>query len=311
MLREGRERKCPMLEDIIYDAVINSLNKAGIDRFSITSGYTHGLNSDVKQILDKIFPNLSELERIPVESTSLESSVEERKESASELMEASHRRDETYRSPPSLSRTSRESVKPSRRRKALDIIITLVASILFIMIVVAIIMAPIAAIMIVISHFLGGGGGVSFITTTSSSLGNQPVVIETQYASSSTTTYTTTTSTVVAVPRISVYSGLLSVNPLVNACIVINAPSNVNQLAINASSNLPVIYYVFGPFKSFINLNCRSLPSSSIIYGLNEPFLNIQLTIQPNFRYYIVIYNPNSQEASVNISALLLGTANG
>ena len=65
MLREGRERGCPNLEDAIVDVVVRTLDDLGIDRYSIMRGYLHGTTEDVRRILKRIFPNVEQITRPP------------------------------------------------------------------------------------------------------------------------------------------------------------------------------------------------------------------------------------------------------
>ncbi|MFP3316136.1 MAG: hypothetical protein RXN91_07335 [Caldivirga sp.] len=63
MLREGGERGCRDLEDNITKLMITELEDLGIDRYSIRKAYLHGLSSEVKDILMKIFPNVIQISK--------------------------------------------------------------------------------------------------------------------------------------------------------------------------------------------------------------------------------------------------------
>lgn len=66
MLKEGKQRNCPNLEEMIMETVVRTLDDLGIDRYSISSAYLHGIPDDVRQLVMRIFPNLSEIVRQPI-----------------------------------------------------------------------------------------------------------------------------------------------------------------------------------------------------------------------------------------------------
>ncbi|MFP3313207.1 MAG: CAP domain-containing protein [Thermocladium sp.] len=65
MLREGRERGCPNLEDMIANIAVRTLDDLGIDRYSIMRGYLQGTTEDVRRVLRRIFPNIEQITRPP------------------------------------------------------------------------------------------------------------------------------------------------------------------------------------------------------------------------------------------------------
>ncbi|GAB6943287.1 hypothetical protein [Vulcanisaeta sp. JCM 14467] len=58
MLEEGRQNNCQDLRNKIIEVVTKSLDSVGIDRYSITRAYKHGMTEEVRDIILEIFPNI-------------------------------------------------------------------------------------------------------------------------------------------------------------------------------------------------------------------------------------------------------------
>gem|GEM_PF-5589218 len=63
MFREGRERNCQNLDDAIVAIITKTLDELGIDRYSITKGYLHSVDSEVRDIVLRVFPSLTDLSK--------------------------------------------------------------------------------------------------------------------------------------------------------------------------------------------------------------------------------------------------------
>ncbi|WP_054855664.1 hypothetical protein [Vulcanisaeta sp. JCM 16161] len=61
IIEEGRRNKCPDLDETIIRVVTSKLDKMGIDRYSIRRAYLHGMSDEVKQLIMKVFPNVTDM----------------------------------------------------------------------------------------------------------------------------------------------------------------------------------------------------------------------------------------------------------
>ncbi|MFP3194282.1 MAG: hypothetical protein RXR11_03175 [Caldivirga sp.] len=289
MLREGRERGCRDLEDNIIKLMITELEDLGIDRYSIRKAYLHGLSSEVKDILMKIFPNVTQISK---DNESEATSPIARLEPPVKLILGPKTPTPKYRAEP---------VKPQARKSRSKAIGAIIVMAFFVLIIYAAL------------HSSQPNGGNSNVLYTIYTL---PPVNQYAIASNSTSRLPTTStmiyitpSTTTSTSMIAVYSGSLSLNAYTNECMVINVPQSQSgnwSLSIVATSNMLVTLYVFGPFRNLAGMDCNTLTSNYVIYGSTGATFNFNVVLTPNTRYYIVIYNNNQQDATVSINAELI-----
>ncbi len=63
MIEEGKRGKCPDLDEAITKVITSKLDEIGINRYSIRNAYLHGMNDEVRRLVERVFPNVTEIRR--------------------------------------------------------------------------------------------------------------------------------------------------------------------------------------------------------------------------------------------------------